>query len=171
MNKYKRTNKFLNQSNCFDSRRAHSSSFTKNDKYNLNSLIHNTHIYNMMNETRNKSPSNKLNQISKSHICGKKSNKIITLNNCLKNKSKLKTKNQLLRNPINIYSIGVARTRDSNVNSEINYSFSNSKNKKKLKSNKNMKLNQPTKIGYFNSNILKQEKKKLTKDQKKNKSY
>ena len=28
----------------------------------------------MMNETRNKSPSNKLNQISKSHICGKKSN-------------------------------------------------------------------------------------------------
>ena len=161
LNRYKRTNKFLNQSNCFDSRRAHSSSITKNEKYNLNSLIHNTHIYNMMNETRNKSPSNKLNQISKSHICGKKLNNIITLNNCLKNKSKLKTKNQLLRNPINIYSIGVsvARTRDSNVNSEINYSFSNSKNKKKLKSNKNMKLNQPTKIGYFNNNILKQDKK------------
>ena len=72
LNRYKRTNKFLNQSNCFDSRRAHSSSITKNDKYNLNSLIHNTHIYNMMNETRNKSPSNKLNQISKSHICGNK---------------------------------------------------------------------------------------------------
>ena len=161
MNRCKRTNKFLNQSNCFDSRRAHSSSITKNEKYNLNSLIHNTYIFNMMNETRNKSPQNKLNQISKSHLYGKRSNNIITLNNCLKNKSKLKTKNQLLRNPINIYSIGVsvARTRDSNANSEINFSKSNSKNKKKLKSNKNMKLNQPAKIGYFNNNIMKQDKK------------
>ena len=161
MNRCKRTNKFLNQSNCFDSRRAHSSSITKNEKYNLNSLIHNTYIFNMMKETRNKSPQNKLNQISKSHLYGKRSNNIITLNNCLKNKSKLKTKNQLLRNPINIYSIGVsvARTRDSNANSEINFSKSNSKNKKKLKSNKNMKLNQPAKIGYFNNNIMKQDKK------------
>ena len=161
MNRCKRTNKFLNQSNCFDSRRAHSSSITKNEKYNLNSLIHNTYIFNMMNETRNKSPQNKLNQISKSHLYDKRSNNIITLNNCLKNKSKLKTKNELLRNPINIYSIGVsvARTRDSNAISEINFSKSNSKNKKKLKSNKNMKLNQPAKIGYFNNNIIKQDKK------------
>ena len=172
MNKYKRTNKFLSQSHFIDSRKAHSSSISKNEKYNLNSLIHNTNMYNLMNETRNRSPTNNLNQISKSHLIGKRSNNIITLNNCIKNKSKLKTKNQLLRNSINIYSIGIsmARTRDSNINSEINFSKSNSRKKKKLKPSKNMKLNQPNKNGYFNNNILKQDKNffnhKQTTDQK-----
>ena len=64
--KYRRTNKFLNTSNIIDSRKAHSSSITKNEKYNLNSLIHNSNIYNIMNETRNKSPQDRLKQISDS---------------------------------------------------------------------------------------------------------
>ena len=170
MNNNKRANKFLTTCNFIDSRKAHSSSISKNEKYNLNSLIHNTHVFNMMNETKNKSPANKLNQISKSHLDGKKFNNIITLNNGNKNKNKLKTKNQLLRNSINIYSIGVsvARTRDSNVNSEINFSKSNSKNKK-LKSNKNMKLNQTNKNYHFNNKIISQEKKNLNPKQKSDK--
>ena len=145
--KYLRTNKFLNTSNIINSKKAHSSSITKNEKYNLNSLIHNSNIYDIMNETRNKSPGERLKQISKSYLIGKKINNIITLTNCLKNSNKSKTKNQLLRNSMNIYSIGVsvAKTRDSKLNSEINFSKSNSKNKKKLKPNKNMKLNPPNK--------------------------
>ena len=173
INKYKRANKFFNHSNYIESRRAHSSSLSKNEKYNLNSLIHNTKIYNKMNESRNKSPSDKLKQISKSHLYDTRNNKIITLNNCNKNKSKQKTKNQLLRNSFNIYSIGisVAKTRDSNVNSEVNFSKSNSKNKKKLKSNKNMKLNHPNKKGYNTNNFIfiKPDKKSFNQKQKSNK--
>ena len=160
MNKYKRSNKFLNNSHIIYSRKAHSSSTSKNEKYDLNSLIHNTNIYNIMNETRHKSPSDKLKQISKSHMYGKKSNKIITLNNCSKNTNKVRTKNQLLRNSFNIYSIGpsVAKTKDSNINSEINFSKSNSTSKKKIKSNKNMKLNPPNKNAFNNNkNLLKKD--------------
>ena len=166
--KYRRTNKFLNTSNIIDSRKAHSSSITKNEKYDLNSLIHNSNIYNIMNETRNKSPQDRLKQISKSHLNGKKINNIITLTNCLKNSNKSKTKNQLLRNSMNIYSIGVsvAKTRDSKLNSEINFSKSNSKSKKKLKSNKNMKLNPPSKTIYFNNKPKNQDKKSSNKTQK-----
>ena len=154
INKYQRTNKFLNNSNILESRKAHSSSITKNEKYNLNSLIHNSKIYNKMNETRNKSPTDKLKQISKSHLNGKRLNNIITLNNCLKNQNKIKAKKPLFKNSFNIYSIGVtvAKSKDSNINSEINFSKSNSKRKKKLKSNKNMKLNQQSKKGYINNN-------------------
>ena len=153
INKYQRTNKFLNNSNILESRKAHSSSITKNEKYNLNSLIHNSKIYNKMNETRNKSPTDKLKQISKSHLNGKRLNNIITLNNCLKNQNKLKAKKPLFKNSFNIYSIGVtvAKSKDSNINSEINFSKSNSKRKKKL-TNKNMKLNQQSKKGYINNN-------------------
>ena len=162
MSKYKRSNKFLNNSHIIYSRKAHSSSTSKNEKYDLQSLIHNTNIYNIMNETRHKSSSDKLKQISKSHMHGKKTNKIITLNNCKKNTNKVKTKNQLLRNSINIYSIGasVVKTKDSNINSDINFSKSNSKSKKKIKSNKNMKLNQPSKNGFSNNknkNLFKQD--------------
>ena len=154
--KYKRTNKFLNSSNIIDSRKAHSSSITKNEKYNLNSLIHNSNIYNIMNETRNKSPEDKLKQISKSHLNGKRINNIITSTNCIKSTNKSKAKNQLLRNSMNIYSIGVsvAKTRNSNLNSEINFSKSNSKNKKKIKPNKNIKLNPPSKTTYLNNKLL-----------------
>ena len=172
MNKYNRTNKFLNHSNFMDSRKAHSSSNSKNEKYNLNSLIHNTNIYNEMNKTRNKSPSDKLNQISKSHLYGKSKHNIITLNN-IKNKSKLRSKNQLLKNSIKVYSIGtsIAKTRDSNVNSEINFSKSNSKSKKNMKQNKNMKLNQPSKNSLFNNNnnLSKKEKKGINQKQKSDK--
>ena len=84
-----------------------------------------------MNETRNKSPYDKLKQISKSHLNGKRLNNIITLNNCLKNQNKLKAKKQLIKNSFNIYSIGVtvAKSKDSNINLEINISKSNSKHK------------------------------------------
>ena len=170
MNKYKRTNKFLITCNFIDSRKAHSSSISKNEKYNLNSLIHNTQVFNLMKEKRKKSPNNNLNQISKPNIDAKKFNNILTLNNAIKNKNKLKTKNQLLRNSINIYSIGVsvARTKDSNVNSEINFSKSNSKNKK-LKSNKNMKMNQINNKYHFNNKIISQERKNLKPKQKSDK--
>ena len=151
--KYKRTNKFLNSSNIINSRKAHSSSISKNEKYNLNSLIHNCNIYNIMNEKRNKSREDKLKQISKSHLNGKRINNIITSINCIKSTNKSKTKNQLLRNSMNIYSIGVsvAKTRNSNLNSEINFSKSNSKNKKSSKPNKNIKLNPPNKTTYLNN--------------------
>jgi hypothetical protein len=68
-----------------------------------------------MNETRNKSPSDKLKQISKSHLNGKRLINIITLNNCLKNQNKPKAKKKLLKNSFNIYSIGVIVRQNKNT--------------------------------------------------------
>ena len=93
-----------------------------------------------MNETRNKSPSDKLKQISKSHLNGKRLINIITLNNFLKNQNKPKAKKKLLKNSFNIYSIGVIDA--------------------KSKSNKNMKLAEQSKKCYINNsnNMLRQNK-------------
>ena len=93
-----------------------------------------------MNETRNKSTSDKLKQISKSHLNGKRLINIITLNNCLKNQNKPKAKKKLLKNSFNIYSIGVIVA--------------------KSKSNKNMKLAEQSKKCYINNsnNMLRQNK-------------
>ena len=68
-----------------------------------------------MNETRNKSPSDKLKQISKSHLNGKRLINIITLKNCLKNQNKPKAKKKLLKNSFNIYSIGVIVRQNKNT--------------------------------------------------------
>jgi hypothetical protein len=54
INNYMRENKFLNSTNLKNKRKAHSTSISKNEKYNLNSLIHNDNIYNMINEKKNK---------------------------------------------------------------------------------------------------------------------
>ena len=81
---HKRTNKFLNNCNLNDKRKAHSSSISKHEKYNLNSLIQNDNLYNnMMNDKKNNSPSNKIKKNSKSNFYDHHVNNIITLNNCL----------------------------------------------------------------------------------------
>ena len=105
INNHIRENKFLNSTNLKNKRKAHSTSISKNEKYNLNSLIHNDNIYNMINEKKNKSPYNKIKKNYKANFYDHHLNNIITLTNCLNNNHKLKTKNQLLRNSINtIYS-------------------------------------------------------------------
>jgi hypothetical protein len=175
INNHMRENKFLNSTNLKNKRKAHSTSISKNEKYNLNSLIHNDNIYNMINEKKNKSPYNKIKKNYKANFYDHHLNNIITLTNCLNNNHKLKTKNQLLRNSINICSIGVSliKTKDSKdgMNSENNFSKSSSKNKNSninIKTNNNIKY-QNNKSNYINSGIIRQKKISYNKIEKSNK--
>ena len=176
----KRKNNFLNFSNSEKQRKAHSSSAGKNQKYDLNSLIHNDNLYTMMNERKIKSPSNKIKQNYKKNVLNKHVYNIITLNNYLNNNYKINTKTQLL-NSMNLNSLGasIIKTRDSkdNMKSEKNISKSNSRiknsniNLRNYNNNSNtnnnniinIKSSQGNKIKSINDYTLKQSNKKVLK--------
>jgi len=173
----KRKNNFLNFSNSEKQRKAHSSSAGKNQKYDLNSLIHNDNLYAMMNGKKIKSPSNQIKRNYKKNVLNKHAYNIITLNNYLNNNYKINTKTQLL-NSANLNSLGasIIKTRDSkdNMKSEKNISKSNSRIKNSninIRNNSNtnnnniinIKSSQGNRIKSINDYTLKRSNKKVLK--------